>query len=331
MTKYKLNHLHSIDLLRGIASLLVCIFHFTNFEYNNELIFRANSAVTNLGELGSNGVYIFFVISGCVIPYALYKSQFKFNHFLSYIWRRFIRIEIPYIVSIALILAVLFIFSIYNNTYFNFEIYRLIYHIIYFIPFSDYEWYNAIYWTLAIEFQFYILIGILFSLLMHHSMMIKMAMLVIFIVLGIIFTNSHLIFYYTPIFLLGMLTFLKVVEKIENYLFYTFLVVGVLIIAYFHSISISIFSIGTLVAILTLKREMKLGKWLGKISYSLYLTHGLIGGNFLYFTVRYVHSEINLLLLVVLAIVFSIIFAVIFNKYVEEPSRKLSKKFKKIK
>lgn len=326
MSTNQLNYVHSIDLLRGLASLFVCFYHFTNFEYNNELIFSTSSIITKIGELGKNGVYIFFVISGFVIPYALYRSNFKFRQFFFYISRRFVRIEFPYIVSIALILLVSILFSIYNKTPINFEIERFIYHILYFVPFSEYEWYNEIYWTLAIEIQFYIVLGFLFKNFIHQNKIIRLSSVILFLCSLFVLSNSNIIFYFAPIFFLGIITFLKIIKKIDNFLYYTFLIIGTIIIAYKLAIDISVFSIGTVFFILILKKEIKWGNIFGKISYSLYLTHGLIGGNFLYFTVRYTHSHFELFMLVLLALILSIFFAIIFNLFIEEPSRKLAQK-----
>ncbi len=202
MKELKFNHFHSIDLLRGIAALLVCIFNFSNFEFNNELIFSSDSLITLIGSFGKNGVYIFFVISGFVIPYSLYKYQFKIQNFFHFIAKRFVRIEIPYFVSIILVLFVSFVFSFYNNSIFIFEFNRLIYHILYIIPFTEFEWYNEIYWTLAIEFQFYILLGLFFTFIIHTSHFIKTISLSFFLLIGIASSSSHFVFYYTPIFLL---------------------------------------------------------------------------------------------------------------------------------
>jgi peptidoglycan/LPS O-acetylase OafA/YrhL len=324
LKELKFNHFHSIDLLRGFAALLVCIFHFTNFKYNNELIFSSDSLVTMIGSYGKNGVYIFFVISGFVIPYSLYKYQFKIQNFFHFISKRFVRIEIPYFASIILVLFVAFVFSFYNDSIFIFELDRLIYHILYFIPFTEFEWYNEIYWTLAIEFQFYIFVGLFFVFIIHSSQFVKIISLSFFLLSGIVVTNNHFVFYYTPIFLIGIITFLIIIEKIEKYLFYLLLLISSLIITYLHSIEIMIFSIATVFLILTVKNEIKWGNWLGKISYSLYLTHGLVGGNFLYLTVRHTESPVHLMILVILALFFSIIFAFLFNKFIEEPSRKWS-------
>ncbi len=61
---------------------------------------------------------------------------------------------------------------------------------------------------------------------------------------------------------------------------------------------------------------------LGDISYSLYLTHGLSGGTFLYFTQYRVHSIEAKLSLFIAALGIALLFSMIFYRFIEVPSRK---------
>jgi peptidoglycan/LPS O-acetylase OafA/YrhL len=65
---------------------------------------------------------------------------------------------------------------------------------------------------------------------------------------------------------------------------------------------------------------------LGDVSYSLYLTHGLIGGSTLYLLSRYAHSELEKIGLLLLALTISTVFSFIFWKWIEKPSKELSKR-----
>ena len=81
-----------IHYLRGVASLAVAWFHLTN---------QWKDGVQVSGSYGWLGVEAFFVISGFVIPYSIsvnYKT-YSTSAFVSFMSRRVLRIEVPYIVS----------------------------------------------------------------------------------------------------------------------------------------------------------------------------------------------------------------------------------------
>ncbi len=98
--------------------------------------------------------------------------------------------------------------------------------------------------------------------------------------------------------------------------------------AYLHTIEIACFSLLTVLAIHFLETGNKLTRKFGDISYSLYLTHGLVGGNIMYLISRYTTSFSGKILLVIMALVVSLLFSYLFWRLVENPSRKLSGKLK---
>jgi peptidoglycan/LPS O-acetylase OafA/YrhL len=64
----------------------------------------------------------------------------------------------------------------------------------------------------------------------------------------------------------------------------------------------------------------------GDISYSLYLTHGLVGGNLLYLLNRYTKTHSSSFFLMLGAIVLSLVVSFYFWKWIEKPSKDISKK-----
>lgn len=316
----------SINLLRGIAALLVCLYHFIGYaDFRGELI-ASTSLLSEIGSYGVNGVYIFFVITGFVIPFSLYKDQFKLNHIHRFLARRFFRIEIPYLVSILLVLLVGFLFALKNNSHYQFNIEQFIYHLIYFIPFSNYEWYNVIYWTLAIEFQFYIVIGLLYFFLSSKKESTVIITLVLFGALSFLLPDNRFVFHYSTIFLQGIILFLIKSKHINPTT--GFILIGSCIVAtaFIHSVEISIFTASTLFVIHTVEINHKSTNRFGDLSYSLYLTHGLIGGNILYLFSRYVDGFSGKVVLIIAAVAASLLFSYLYWSFIENPSRKLSRK-----
>ncbi|MBK7241407.1 MAG: acyltransferase [Flavobacteriales bacterium] len=153
-----------INSLRGIAALLVCLYHFVIIT----TIFINDQTVLDVFQFGKKGVQIFFVISGIVIPLSLIKTNYKIDSIGPYLLRRFVRIEPPYLVAVAL--GVIFLFvrnhipsSAAIDLVPTFQ--EIVLHVGYLIPFFEgTEWISPVFWTLAIEFQYYIIIALFFPL-----------------------------------------------------------------------------------------------------------------------------------------------------------------------
>src|SRR5262249_15917864 len=145
---------------RGAASLSVAWFHLTNtYQWG---IARASGSWCWLG------VDAFFVISGFVIPYSLWASNYKFQNFWRYMARRALRIEPPSIISIFLVLGLWKMSTLapgFAGSPVPFSALQILFHFFYFIPLTQYEWLSPVYWTLAYEFVFYVIIGLLYGLL----------------------------------------------------------------------------------------------------------------------------------------------------------------------
>ncbi|MDB5091126.1 MAG: hypothetical protein JWR09_5120, partial [Mucilaginibacter sp.] len=70
----------SIVLLRAIAALSVCIVH---IQMICDL--HVNFLIDYLTNLGQQGVVIFFVISGFILPYSLYQKNYVLKDFFSFL------------------------------------------------------------------------------------------------------------------------------------------------------------------------------------------------------------------------------------------------------
>jgi len=318
----------SVNMLRGIAALMVAIYHFTNYLTPNGMLLPKDNIVVELGKFGAQGVFIFFVITGFVIPISLYKSNFKIQKMFKYLYKRWVRIEIPYILSVIFIIIVSLIFSVKNKEVFNFDLLRFIYHIFYLVDFSGYQWYNIIYWTLAIEFQFYIVIAVVFSLITSENNVIKFLSIILFAFSSIIITSNSLVFHYAPVFAQGIVLFLIKTDKIEVVWGSILIFIFSLLTIYTNGFAISFFSLFAIFVIAFLNINIKIFNKLGNVSYSLYLIHGLVGGNIIYFLYRYIDNYYLKLVLILFAILISLISAYIYWKIVENPSKKISKKIK---
>ena len=76
-------------------------------------------------------------------------------------------------------------------------------------------WVNVAYWTLAIEFQWYLLVGLMFPLLVTHNRLARFAGLAGMMVAYFTVGHDRLIFHSLPIFLVGVFVFQYRVNLIE--------------------------------------------------------------------------------------------------------------------
>ena len=149
-----------IHYLRGLASLAVAWFHLTRWP----------DGVPISGTYGWLGVEVFFVISGFVIPYSISTTYetYSTSAFASFISRRLVRIEVPYIVSIILVIMLDHISALtpgFHGATPNFTAAQIASNIFYVAAWTGQKWLQPVYWTLAYEFAFYLTIGLLYSVL----------------------------------------------------------------------------------------------------------------------------------------------------------------------
>ncbi|MEZ4801900.1 MAG: acyltransferase [Gelidibacter sp.] len=323
--EHKKNYLTSVTLIRGIAALAVSLFHFTKGFISKAPVADA------LMPYAWIGVEIFFVISGFVIPYMLLGKPFKTKHYGGYLLKRIIRIEPAYLASIALILLLNYIsslFSAYQGAPFSISGYNLMLHLGYLVDFFDGTWLNPVYWTLAIEFQYYLLIGFLLIIWNKNNNFWTVITLLAFFALSFWPQDDIKFFRNTDIFTIGIICAFYKKEYIDKLYFLIFVAIVGFAIYLHHSYVIVILSVGASLGIAFLDkiRDFKWLLFFGNISYSLYLLHIPIGGRVINIGRRFDLNFQLKLAIILMAFVVSIFAAWIFYICIEKPSHKWSRR-----
>jgi peptidoglycan/LPS O-acetylase OafA/YrhL len=268
-----------LNLLRFLAASMVAIFHC------GYLFSSTHPTLHEFFILGSDGVFIFFIVSGLIIPWSMEQSNYKIFHFIPFLSKRFRRLFPPFIASLMIYWLG---WHLEFKPPFITSLVQFLSNLLFIIPFGKGTWVNQIYWTLFIELQFYIVTGLLFHWLQHKNHWIPFSILVILNLLSFItfllpsWTEKNFIFFHLPYFSLGYLLFMifrkKTFTLIHLMLFLFILLVLLINIGFLHHIPLSsiLFSIITFIYILFFNTTSKFLEKLGDYSYSYYLLHGLM-------------------------------------------------------
>jgi peptidoglycan/LPS O-acetylase OafA/YrhL len=294
--------------------------------------YQAGTVLQAIGSVGWLGVEAFFVISGFVIPYSLLRADYERKRFYSFLVRRVVRIDPPYLASIALSIAVAYAaygIPAYRGRHPHYTVGQVLAHIGYVNNFLGYDQINRVYWTLGIEFQFYILIGLFHRMLTRCRWVVFWLILLAGIGINAWVSSSkldpeHVISRWVPLFLMGI----SVASFRSGLLSRNVLLARLSFCCAagvaFLSVPITAVALATalLIAFLPGLSAPPLD-WLGKISYSLYLVHVPLGERFMNVGHRFMPS---LMLCFAISMALTLIVAWGFNEYFEEPARRWAKK-----
>ena len=308
----------SIQYLRGLAALGVVCCHYGSYL----TLYPKLSALFSFGQ---TGVYVFFLISGFIIVYSLKKSNYEIKEFFRFLLKRSIRIDPAYISVILLTIIFFASVSLSKNEGVAFNLGQFCAHIFYVVPFTKYQFYNQVFWTLGVEFQFYLLIGLVYFLFknrIYQTCFLIGFSLTCFIPLS---NSYYLLTSYAPVFALGI-SLIPIFHK------WSWQDIGLptiilILIGFKFSWPILVLLSAASFAVLFIKGLFKPLIFLGEISYSLYLTHGLI---FILFVgigkKMHFNFESNQIMWLFVEMVLAIFFAYLFYWLIERPSIKLSKR-----
>jgi peptidoglycan/LPS O-acetylase OafA/YrhL len=281
---------------------------------------------------GSYGVQTFFVISGFVIPWAMSQKQYRLKNFFVFLLKRLARLEPPYLCSILLALSVLSV-RVYlahdEIPHLDITTKGVLLHLGYLIPFfKDYHWLNGVYWTLAVEFQYYFFIALLFVPLMRMNTLFRVLFYLTCLVVSLPKLPPFLPMW-LPVFLMGILLFLYKCQRIRKLEYYTVTVLLICFMLWRYYFAVALFSVVPVVCVL-LWPGMKIpvlhniGKW----SYSLYLVHPLLGSALINFLSHRAETMLEKILVLLAGIAVAFIASYILYFFVERPSKNISGQIK---
>ena len=345
-----------IDIMRGIAVLFVVYQHTAEINLNSampmnwweEIIIIFFTKTIGIGEIG---VCIFFIISGFVVPFSLFR--YRHQPIKNFIANRFLRIFPAYWLSVPL--GLIFVYWRFGHLYGGQEINWsvAITNLSMFQGFVGVENLMGQYWTLPLELLFYAVCAVLFSSKCLDSIKAAIFLLIGFFllrevtrhvpqldknVLGIVISLRYVGFMFFGLFFRKWLLEKDRTSGIKAVwvLVVTFLAFGAVnnILELYrgnifalrvqgnHLVAIAIFCVFTRLH----KLSSRIGIFLGKISYSIYLFHPVIFYPLFLFWFQSSPLRSNPHIFIFTSIFLTIAFSYLTYRYVEKPFIDFGKK-----
>ncbi len=308
-----------VHTLRGLAAVAVCWFHFTTVTSLNLGPFKQS------GAYGWLGVEVFFVISGFILPYALYRSGYRltpraYGRFLA---KRIVRLDPPYLASIAFILIAGYLPKLIPGHQGGdpIGIWQVLSHLGYLTGLLKYQWLNVVFWTLAIEFQFYLSIALLYPLISSRNATIRLSAQCLLAGLSLIPSSETLVLHYLFLFGIGITVFQARVGLSRREEWVSLLAIWGAGAAWWLGVPAALAGLGAAYAILAMTLQNRILHFLGNVSYSLYLIHVPVGMRIVRIAERSGGGVLYSLTFSILAMAASVGAAWLLYQFVEKPSQ----------
>lgn len=347
-------HFVLLDALRGLAAMWVFIFHLEVSQViPNVTAVLSPQLTTVLFTWGQYSVVGFFVLSGFVIAHSLRNTTVSWDSFKEFCQRRLARLTPPYYASIFLFLA-----NEGYRTYLGWQDFPLnidvpsalglLSHLTFLQDILGFEHYNEAYWTICLEVQFYLsfilLLGFSHWLKRRFNCISATAWIFgIWTFICLLYNNEILGFSFSrPLFvawqfsfLLGVYAYWSWQRRCHPAIGYGY--IGLILVTTPISSAFTIAAVLSSSLILAAAQLNKLSSWLshpilqflGKISYSLYLTHTVASVFFYGYWLQYAQPTIAWELAgFLLCLGFGLILATAVYYIVEKPSIHWSRSLK---
>lgn len=318
----ELERIGTVDALRGIAALAVCVFHMT--ATTDPSFLPPGDALRAAGMFGQYGVEAFFVISGFVIPWSLSKRSYRVASYGRFVARRVVRLDPTYLIVIALTLLLNYASSQapgYRGEAFRLDGVQVLLHLGYVNTFFGYPWLNSVFWSLAIEFQYYLFVGLAFPLLAAGSRYVRWATLGLLAGTPLLVPDRRFLFLYMPLFVAGILTFHLHAALVGRRAFLAGLAATTVLAWVALGGGAAFVAAATALCIPFVKLSGRGLAFFGTVSYSLYLVHTLVGSRVINLSLRCDVPPAGKIGIVMIAIAASVGAAWLLWRFVEKPSQ----------
>ena len=346
-----------LHAIRGVAAMAVVFYHL----YGNlkaEVTSWFPSVLSTILQHGYLGVPVFFVISGFVITHSVDCPNITPAYIGRFALRRALRLDPPYWAMIAITIVLM---QFKNNFFGGHDILPSVKvtfaHLFYLQDLLGYNALSAVFWTLCLEVQLYLIYIILSGLSLYLAkkflqLNFESFHTIILVSLGVYSFAAYiqllpagpagLFIPFWHFFLLGHLAY-KSIKNNDSTIFFIF-TAYILCLSLVTSFNANVVAalISAIVFFIAYKSNYiyeglghSVFQYFGTISYSLYLSHADIGWKAVSFAKVYIFNNsarlnvFEFLFCLVSGLIVSIISAHFLYRLIELPSSRLSKSLKK--
>ncbi len=322
----KLEH---IEALRGLAALAVLWFHLTN----GNPAFLPDGLLKASGEWGWVGVQAFFVISGFVIPHALLAGGYRpEKHLWAFVCKRAWRLWPAFAVAVGL--SAFLEFLSYQSPLFagareEMPFTLIAANLAYVCDFVGARWLNPVFWSLAIEVQFYLLLAVTAPALLHRSDTAPVLAVAAMLALGAMPVSKIYLLPHLPVFALGLAAFYYRNGRVAARGAAGLVATAAVVTGWRMDIESAFFGAATAFVLCAWKGGVPgILLWLGSISYSVYLLHVPLGGRVINLSLRAGDDAVVKVVALVSAVFLAILAAALLHRYVERPTQAIAAKIR---
>ncbi|MBW8684193.1 acyltransferase family protein [Chitinophaga rhizophila] len=312
----------SLSFLRALAVLMVCFCHFGQpFNEGNAFAGTFNA----FHEYGKYGVQVFFVISGFVIPLSLDKGRYQLEHYGKFLLKRLIRLHPPYLIALGITLVVLALSTAVKHIAFP-ETTWSVFLSLFYLHHPDS---NPVFWTLKVEAEYYLFIGLFFVLLQKYQRLTLAVSIPLFMLLSQTAVVNYIdLFSHLLYFMIGIIGYVMYMKGGKNWLEAGYITAIVAFTYLFDGAAPTIAATFTILVIMLYTGKVhKSFDFLGEISYSVYLLHFPLGIKLINLAGRYVKPQYDIALFV-FTVLFCLGVGYVFWKYIERPFSERSNRIK---
>ncbi len=324
----QLTRLVELDAIRGIAVILVLLYHYSTW-YHQSLGYSVTKAAFTFWD-GKVGVHLFFILSGFVIFLTLNATHTLYE----FVVHRFARLYPAYWVGVLVTFTLLMLFPIPGR---EVTTGQALLNLTMLQKWLSVPAIDGVYWTLAVELTFYFIMSFLFimRLLKHIDTLASVWLVLIFLAnymdakMDVSLSGAiklMLLLDYGSLFIAGIMFFRLQNNDDKNFWHVVLNLVLALVVSCIVFEDYWIWMLGFHALFLAI--ILGLGKWIimgplvfiGNISYSLYLVHQNLG----YILINWleklgVANSISVLLIPAIG---CILLAWVVNILVENPARR---------
>jgi peptidoglycan/LPS O-acetylase OafA/YrhL len=315
--------LSNIDVLRGLAAAAVCFFHFSRDH------FLGSGATNWVSQKGYLGVDAFFVVSGFVIPLALGNADFRIAQAPRFLAARATRLYPAFFFAATGTILLWFLSALapgFHGSLPHFTLQQILANATLACGFTGDDWVIPVFWTLAIEAQYYIAIALTHRFVAAPGPTVRIASIAAWCLVPLFCPLGTIVFRYCALFALGIVANAQL-KKMLSTPAASLLALGAFAVQWLVAGPASAIVGGCSYLFISYAPVIRFAPLasLGAVSYSLYLIHVPIGGRVINLAFRWQAGFGVRVVEAGGAFAASLIVAALLYRWVEKPSHARSR------